>query len=153
MLRHYGKADVQHVPYQGAPAAQIDVLAGRAQLQFTAGSAVPLIREGKLKALAVTGEKRLAALPDVPTMKEAGYPELTVITWYGIHGPAGIPAAVVEKINGETNKALKNAEVAKVIVDAGFDPSPMTVKEFQAFMADQETTIMKIWKETGAKME
>jgi len=80
---------------------------------------VPLIREGKIRALAVTSPQRSSELPDVPTMAESGYPDLTTVTYYGFWGPAGTPAEVVNKINGEVNEALKSPELRANLVRAG----------------------------------
>src|SRR5690606_24621984 len=96
---------------------------------------------------------RLDALPDVPTMAEQGYPDLTVITWFGVHAPAGTPPEVVAKLNAEITKAVKNPDVAKVLLAQGLEPAGMSVEEFKAFMADQAQSITRKWKEPGAKIE
>ena len=153
MLRHYGKADVQHVAYKGVSPALVDVMAGRVQVAFTAVAAIGAIKEGKLRAIAVTGSKRLQALPDVATVSEQGYPELTLITWYGIHAPAKTPESIVDFVNKGIAKAMQDPAVVQGMVNAGLEPEPMSVKAFADFMAAQEATITKLWRETGAKIE
>jgi len=152
MLRHYGKADITHVPYKGVSPALVDVLAGRIQVTYTAVAAVGAIKEGRLRAIAVTGNKRLAALPNVPTVAEQGFPQLTLLTWYGIHAPAGTPPAVVDSINRVVAGALKNPEVNQALVNTGLDPEAMTPQDFRKFMETQEATITRLWRETGAKL-
>jgi tripartite-type tricarboxylate transporter receptor subunit TctC len=153
MLRHYGKADVQHVAYKGVSPALVDVMAGRVQVAYTAVAAIGAIKEGKLRAIAVTGPKRLNALPDVPTVSEQGHPELTLITWYGIHAPAKTPGSVVDFVNRAIAKAMQDPAVAQGMVNAGLEPETMSVQAFADFMATQEATITKLWRETGAKIE
>ena len=113
MLRHYGKADVEHIAYKGVPPALIDVMAGRAQVAYTAVAAIGAIREGKLRAIAVTGTKRLEALPDVPTVSDQGYPQLTLITWYGIHAPAKTPESIVDLVNKSIARAMQDPAVTQ----------------------------------------
>jgi len=153
MLRHYAKADVQHLPYRGVAPALVDVAAGRAHLTYTAVAAIPAIKEGRLRAIAVTGSKRLGALPDVPTMAEQGFPELTLITWYGIHAPANTPAGVVELLNQALAKAVKDPAVQQGLVNAGLEPETMPVAAFRQFMAAQEEGITRLWRESGARVD
>jgi tripartite-type tricarboxylate transporter receptor subunit TctC len=152
MLRHYARADITHVPYKGVGPALVDVLAGRIQVTYTAVAAVAAIKEGRLRAIAVTGNQRLAALPDVPTVKEQGFPELTLLTWYGIHAPAGTPAAVVDTISKAVAAAIRDPAVHQSLVATGLDPQPMTAAEFRKFMEGQESSITRLWRETGAKL-
>ncbi|HSV44589.1 MAG TPA: tripartite tricarboxylate transporter substrate-binding protein [Ramlibacter sp.] len=153
MLRHYGKADITHVAYKGVAPALVDVLAGRIQVTYTAVAAISAIKEGRLRAIGVTGTRRLSALPEVPTVAEQGFPQLTLLTWYGIHAPAGTPAATVETINKAVGQALKDPAVTQALVGAGLEPEAMTVAAFKDFMAQQEAGITRLWRETGAKLE
>jgi len=153
MLRHYGKADITHVAYKGVAPALVDVLAGRIQVTYTAVAAISAIKEGRLRAIAVTGNRRLSALPDVPTVAEQGFPQLTLLTWYGIHAPTGTPAATIDTINKAIAAALKDPAVTQALVGAGLEPEAMSVAGFREFMASQEASITRLWRETGAKLE
>lgn len=153
MLRHYGKADITHVAYKGVGPALLDVMAARIQVTYTAVAAISAIKEGRLRAIAVTGTRRLAALPDVPTVTEQGLPQLTLLTWYGIHAPAGTPPAVVDTVNKALAKAIKDPAVSQALVNAGLEPEAMSVAEFREFMNGQEAGITRLWRETGAKLE
>lgn len=153
MLRHYGKVELPHVAYKGVAPALTDVMAKRAEITYTAVSALGAIKEGRLKAIAVTGSRRLAALPDVPTVAEQGLPQLTLITWYGVHAPAGTPAGVVDAVNRSIARALKDRAVLAALEGSGLEPETMTVAAFSEFMSTQEATVAKLWRESGAKIE
>jgi tripartite-type tricarboxylate transporter receptor subunit TctC len=153
MLRHYAKADVTHVAYKGVGPALVDVMSGRVQVTYTAVSAIGAIKEGRLKAIGVTGTKRLAALPDVPTVTEQGFPQLTLITWYGVHAPANTPPATVEAINKGIARAVKDAAVFQALVNAGLEPETMSVAAFREFTSTQESTITRLWRDSGARIE
>ncbi|HSV35502.1 MAG TPA: tripartite tricarboxylate transporter substrate binding protein [Ramlibacter sp.] len=153
MLRHYGKADVTHVAYKGVAPALVDVMAGRVQVTYTAVAAISAIKEGRLRAIAVTGSRRLAALADVATAAEQGFGQLTLLTWYGIHAPAGTSPATVEVINKAIGQALKDPTVLQALAGTGLDPEFMSVAAFRDFMNGQEATITKLWRETGARIE
>jgi len=113
--------DATHVPYKGlAPSIQ-DLLAGQVDFTFDSGSAVH-VKSGKLKALAVIGPKRASALPDVPTFREAGLPELEKVSgWHGVFAPAGTPADVIKRLNAEINKSLKKPDSVERIQAMGFE--------------------------------
>ena len=113
--------DATHVPYKGlAPSIQ-DLLAGQVDFTFDSGSAVH-VKSGKLKALAVIGPKRASALPDVPTFREAGLPELEKVSgWHGVFAPAGTPADVIKRLNAEINKSLKKPDSIERIQAMGFE--------------------------------
>jgi tripartite-type tricarboxylate transporter receptor subunit TctC len=104
--------DIVHVPYRGAGAAITDLIGGHVQAMVSALQTIsPQVRAGKLRMLAVMGEKRVAAFPEVPTMKEQGLPGLVVETWYGLFAPAGTPPAVVAQLNADLNALLQQPEV------------------------------------------
>jgi len=153
MLRHYAKADVTHIAYKGVSPALVDVMAGRVQVTYTAVSAIGAIKEGRLKAIAVTGSKRLAVLPEVPTVAEQGFGQLTLITWYGVHAPAGTPPAVVEVINKGIARAVKDPAVAQALVTAGLEPETMSVAGFRDFTQAQEASITRLWRDSGARID
>ena len=111
---------ILHVPYTGAPAMMIDQIAGRVDLHFSnAAVAIPQIKSGKVRALAVTSSKRMAGLPDVPTMIEAGVPNFEADQWLGLLAPRGLPRPVSERLAAEVNKALGSEEFRNALVSAG----------------------------------
>src|SRR5262249_22940717 len=128
--------EIASTPYHSSPQAITDMLGGRIQMNFGAGATlVPLIREGRIKALVVTGPKRDRDLPDVPTMIESGLPGLTTVTYYGFLGPAATPVDVVASINSEVNECLKSAELRATMVKVGFEPTGGSPQDFAALIA------------------
>ena len=105
--------ELVHVPYKGGAPALNDLLAGQVLLMFDTMSAVPSVKAGKLRALAITGATRSPLLPDVPTVAEAGLPGYATSSWNGLVAPAGTPAAVIARLNAEANRALAQADVQK----------------------------------------
>jgi tripartite-type tricarboxylate transporter receptor subunit TctC len=147
-------ADIASIPYRGGAQAVTDMLGGRIHMNLGAGATlVPLVREGKIKALAVTSAKRIDELPDVPTMAESGLPTLTTVTYYGFFGPAGTPADVVAKLNGEVNEALKSAELRASMVKVGFEPVGGSPQDYAALVAEQLARWEPIVKASGFQME
>jgi tripartite-type tricarboxylate transporter receptor subunit TctC len=146
--------DIASIPYRGGAQAITDMLGGRIHMNLGAGATlVPLIREGKIKALAVTSPQRGAELPEVPTMAESGLPELTTVTYYGFFGPAGTPADVVARINQEINDALKSAELRASMLRVGFEPTGGSPQEFAAIIAEQLKRFAPLATSTGFTME
>jgi tripartite-type tricarboxylate transporter receptor subunit TctC len=133
--RFLASAGVQavHVPFKGGPAAMAEVIAGRMDLFFGPIPLVlPQIREGKLTALAVNGTKRSAALPEIPTLSEAGFANAEYPIWFGLFLPAKTPRNIVDKLHRETQTALQTAKVRDKLAALGCDPMPMTAAEFDA---------------------
>ena len=119
-LRTMAAVNIMHVPYKGAPQAVVDVINGQVEMSCVAfPSALPQIAAGRLRALAQTGRERSSAAPGVPSFHEAGIQGYDVTTWYVFFGPAGIPPAVVNKLNAEISKALKLADVQEQLRAAG----------------------------------
>lgn len=146
-------AEIANVPYRGGAQAITDMLGGRIHLNFGAGATlVPLIRQGKIKALAVTSPARNPELPHVRTMTESGLPNLTTVTYYGLFGLAGTPAEVVAKINIEVNESLKSSELREILVKAGFEPTGGSSQDFTALIAEQLQHWTPIVKATGFQM-
>jgi tripartite-type tricarboxylate transporter receptor subunit TctC len=146
--------DLASIPYRGGAQAITDMLGGRIQMNFGAGATlVPLIRDHKIKALAVTSPQRSPELPDVPTMAESGLPGLTTVTYYGFWGPAGTPAEVINKINGEINEALKAPELRTNLQRVGFDPTGGSPQDFAKLIAEQLAKWAPIVKSTGFQMD
>ncbi|MGH8765384.1 MAG: Bug family tripartite tricarboxylate transporter substrate binding protein [Burkholderiales bacterium] len=144
--------DMQHIPYKGGAQAQIDVMSGQAQFMFNVlPSALPQIRAGKLRALAVTGKTRSPALPDVPTMIEAGVPGFVATTWNGILTTGGTPKEIVAKLNDALVKAMKSPEMKAALEKIGQDPAWSTPEEFAAFLREESEKWHKVIQATGLK--
>ncbi|XUF61323.1 tripartite tricarboxylate transporter substrate binding protein [Bordetella pertussis] len=128
--------DMVHVPYKGASPSNADVIAGQVQLTFnTLPPLMTSIRAGKVRALAVTGKQRSQLLPEVPTIDEAGVAGYDVQTWYGIHAPAGTPAAVVDRLNQALVAVLSNAQVRAALVGQGYEVATSTPASFPGWCA------------------
>ncbi|WP_348752728.1 tripartite tricarboxylate transporter substrate binding protein [uncultured Aquincola sp.] len=144
----------QHVPYKGAAQALTDVISGQVELYM---SSVPTligqIKQGKLRALAVTSASRVDDLPNVPTINESGYKGFDAVTWFGLLAPAGTPKDVVARLNAEFNKALKQPELAKRLSDEGADPAGGTPEQFAALIKEEIPRWGKVVKDSGAKID
>jgi tripartite-type tricarboxylate transporter receptor subunit TctC len=144
----------QHVPYKGAAQAMTDVLGGTVELYM---SSVPTllahIKQGKLRALAVTSAKRVDDLPNVPTINESGYKGFDAVTWFGLLAPAGTPKDVIARLSTEFNKALKQPELAKRLGDEGADPAGGTPEQFAALIKEEIPRWGKVVKDSGAKID
>ncbi|HLX28247.1 MAG TPA: tripartite tricarboxylate transporter substrate binding protein [Casimicrobiaceae bacterium] len=127
--------DITHVPYRGIGPAFVDILGGQTQAMFPGlAAALPHIKAGKIKALAVTGVRRHPLLPDVPTFEESGYAGFDGVQWYGIVGPANVPAPTVARLNAEINKGLETPELRKRLSGEALEPMPMTPAQFGDYM-------------------
>ena len=143
-----------HVPYRGAGPAMQDTIAGIVPSMFDSlPSAAPHIKAGKVRALAVSGEQRSASFPDVPTMKESGYPELISYSWFGLSAPARTPAPIVERIAREMQVVLKLPDVVKRWEEIGAESSTMTPAEYGAFVKAELEKWTPVVKASGAKPE
>ena len=144
----------QHVPYKGASQAMPDVISGTVDLYM---SSVPTllghIKQGKLRALAVTSAKRVHDLPEVPTINESGYKGFDAVTWFGLLAPAGTPRDVISRLNAEFNKALQQPELAKRLGEEGADPAGGTPEQFAALIKAEIPRWGKVVKESGAKID
>jgi len=142
-----------HVPYQGLSKAIADLMNGTNQYQFiTPLPVMELIAAGKLRALAVTGPTRFAALPDVPTVREAGFPDLIIQDWFGILVKTGTPNAIVVRLNETMNKALAKPRVRDAIEKMAAEPAGGTPAEFGTFLGSQLAHWSKVVKDSGIKM-
>ena len=145
---------IVHIPYKGSAGARTDVLGGQLEMMF---DAIPTmtehIKSGKVKAIATTGKARASALPEVPTMAEAGVPGYEATIWLGLMAPKGTPAAVVTKLNAELSKITSNPEVRRAWGAQGTTPMTMGVDEFTRYMNDDITKWARIVKISGAKPE
>jgi len=138
MFREQAKIDIIHVPYKGGSLAATDLMGGHISMMFEMGySALPAIQGNKIHPIAVTSAKRLAVLPDVPTMAESGLPGFESYNWQGIVAPAGTPAPIIAKLNAEFNRILKEPDVQKAIADTGSQAGGGTPEEFAAFIKSE----------------
>ncbi len=143
---------VQDIPFRGVQEAIVEVLAGRVDFFFPPVlPAMSLIRQGKLLALAVSSSKRLSALPDVPSLPEAGYPDADFNFWVGVFAPSKTPKDVQEKLYRETTKALAMTSVRDKLISMGGEPMPMSSAEFDAFYRAQIKQNRELVKAAGIK--
>ena len=143
-----------HVPYKGSAPAVTDLLGGQVQLMFdNLPSALPHIRAGKLRALAVTSAQRASALPDVPTVAEAGLPGFEASSWFGLLAPAGTPKDVVAKLNAEVAKWLASPEAREKLAAQGAIAAGQSPDDFSRHIAAETTKWQKVVKESGAKVD
>jgi tripartite-type tricarboxylate transporter receptor subunit TctC len=143
-----------HVPYRGAGPAMQDTIAGIVPSMFDSlPSAAPHIRAGKVRALAVSGEQRSASFPEVPTMKESGYPELISYSWFGLSAPARTPDPIIERIAREMQVVLKLPDVVKRWEEIGAESSTKTPAEYGAFVKAELEKWTPVVKASGAKPE
>ena len=137
-----------HVPYKGTGPALNDLLGGQIQLIFgSAPSTIPLVRSNRLRAVAVTTSKRSFALPEVPTVAEAGVPGYEVALWYGVFGPKGLPKNIVERWNSEMRKATKQPDMKERLIAEGFDIADSPPEVFQAVVKRDVLKWIKVVKD------
>jgi tripartite-type tricarboxylate transporter receptor subunit TctC len=142
-----------HIPYKGAPPAVADLLAGRVHLMFdNLSSALPNVKAGRLRALAVTTLKRTASLPDLPTLDESGLKGFDMTTWWGLMGPAGMSTDVVQRLSAEILKAMDAPDVRERLRAMGMEGSAVrTPEQFTAFVDAERRLYAKLVKQSGAK--
>ncbi|HEX4885217.1 MAG TPA: tripartite tricarboxylate transporter substrate binding protein [Casimicrobiaceae bacterium] len=145
---------MQHVPYKGSAPALADLLGGQVQLMFdNLPSALPHIRAGKLRALAVTSATRAPALPDVPTVAEAGVPGFEASSWFGLLAPAGTPPDVVAKVNGELARWIATADAKEKLLAQGANAAGGTPEDFAKHIAAETAKWANVVKASGAKVD
>ena len=143
--------DAVHVPLKGAPEMVIETMAGRTQFGFEPiSAALPMIREGRLLALAVSSPARSAALPDTPTIAEAGVPEAEFNFWIGLLVPAKTPREVVNRLNAELRQIVQLPEVKERLAFLGVEAFPLSPQAFDAFMRVEHTALVRVIKSSGA---
>lgn len=138
LLKHMAGIDLQHIPFKGTGPAVTEVISGRISALFSnLLTAKPLIEAGTLRALAVSGPKRVPSVPDVPTVAEAGVPGYAALQWYGLLAPAGTPQPIIDKIQAEVAKALREPDVTARLAQDGAEPVGSTPAEFSALIKSE----------------
>jgi len=146
--------DLVHVPYRGIGPAFTDILGGQTQAMFPGlAAALPHIKAGKVRALAITGLKRHPLLPDVPTFEELGYKGFDGVQWYGIVGPANIPPAIVKRLNDEINRLLESPDLRERLSSEALEPMPMSPDEFGSYIRDDIARWTRLAKERHIEIE
>ena len=154
MLKFSAGIDIIHIPYRGAAPAVTDVVGGQVQMMFAdVPVLLPHVQAGKLRALVVGSGARAAALPDLPTTSEAGFPQVRADNWYGLIGPGGIPAPVTAKILAEFRKAMAQKEVVDSMKSQGASLVGSSPEEFTAFLRAEEAKWSQVVKVSGAKLD
>jgi tripartite-type tricarboxylate transporter receptor subunit TctC len=154
MFRLAAKIDIVHAPYQGGGPAITAAVGGHIPMVLANVSEVaPFARNGKMRPLAVTTAERADVFPDVPTMREAGYPEIESTNWSGLVVPAATPAATVSRLNEELVRALRSAEVVEKFKSFGMAPAPGTPEQFDALLRSEASRYAKVVREAGIKAD
>ena len=143
-----------HVPYKGEPQALTDLVTGRVQLMVvSSGTALPHIRDGRLRALVTTLRERSPLLPAVPTIAEAGMPQFSLTSWAGLFGPARVPPEIVGRLNREFVAALKRPEISEALVKQGFAPNPSSPAALGELVKEQIESYRRVLRAAGVEPE
>ena len=154
MFKNRTKTFLTHIPYRGAAPAMQDVMGGQVPCMFLdLAAGLPVITSGKVRALAIGSAKRVSALPDLPTLAESGVPHTEVYAFQGILAPAGLPAAITQRLNADLNKALLNPAVVKRMTDFGMEALPGTPEQFRAMARAESKRWGEIIKTAGVKLD
>jgi tripartite-type tricarboxylate transporter receptor subunit TctC len=154
LFKTEAKVDIVHIPYKGAAPALQGVMAGNVQIMFaTSASVVPLIKAGKVRALAVTTPKRTALLPDLPTVAELGIRGFDATTWHGLVAPADTPKDIIEALSFATIEALKDPDTQKTMTNLGVDIVASPPKEFEAYIKSEIPKWTALVKQSGAQVD
>jgi tripartite-type tricarboxylate transporter receptor subunit TctC len=143
-----------YIPYKGGSQAITDLMAGHAQVMFNGMLATyPAVKDGKLKAIAISSAKRFAAAPDIPTVAESGVPDFETGSWQGIVAPAGTPPEVVKKLHASVTAVLATPEMKEKLIASGAEVRAWSSEQFGAFIRDEKARWAKVVKESGAKFD
>jgi tripartite-type tricarboxylate transporter receptor subunit TctC len=154
LLKTTTRMDIVHVPYKGAAPGLLDLVAGHVALMFTSVlSTSQVMQAGKVRPLAVGGQRRSPSLPEVPTIAESGFPGFEVISWWGILGPAAMPKDVVARLNGEIVKAMASPDAQNRIGALGADIKTSTPEEFAAYIRSEQAKWGQAIKDSGARVD
>ena len=146
--------DMTHIPYKGRATAIPDLLGGRVTMMFdNMPSSLPLVKEGKLRALGVTSLKRSPAAPEIPTIAEQGLPGFDAVSWFALFAPAGTPKPIIDRLQGEVKKILASPTSRKKLAEAGLDVVGSTPDELAAYQRAEIAKWAKVVKDSGAKVE
>ncbi len=152
LLKVLAKIDIVHVPFKGSGQSVISSLAGEIAANFpSVPTAIPYIKAGKLRGLGVTTAKRSQALPEVPSIAEAGVPGYEATQWFGVLAPAGTPRPIIDRLNQEIVKLLKSPDVRDRLIADGTDPAPTTPEEFAAYIKSETEKWTKVIRAAGIK--
>jgi len=145
---------MQHVPYKGSAPALTDLIGGQVQLMFDSmPSAMPHVKSGRIRAVAVTSARRSPTMPELPTVAESGVPGFDISTWYGVWAPAGTPKDIVNRLSAEIARALRLPEIRERLAGLGAEPVGNTPEEFAAYCQSELAKWSKIVRESGAKAD
>ena len=154
LFKSLARVNIVHVAYKGSGPALTDLIGGQVQLMFSnLTSALPHVRSGRLRALAVTGEKRATVAPELPTVIEAGVPKYVVISWFGVLAPAGTSQGIIMRLNGEIERALRAPDVQERLAGEGAEPAPNSPERFAAFLRDEMMQWTKVVRSAGIRPE
>ena len=154
LFKMLAKVDMVHIPYKGSGPAMTDMIGGQVQVMFdNMPSALPHVKAGKLRALAVTSAQRSPSAPDVPTMNEAGVAGFDVQSWFGLVAPKGTPKEIITRVNAEAVKALGTADIKERFLDLGAVPGPMSPEAFGEYIRAEIIRWGEVVKASGAKVE
>jgi tripartite-type tricarboxylate transporter receptor subunit TctC len=154
LFKHMANVDIRHIPYKGNAAAMTDVIGGQIELLFDQmATAVPHVRSGKVKALAVTTSARSPAMPTVPTIAESGVPGYEMSAWFGMVGPASMPTDVVAKIQGQLADAMAKPEIKAKLSSLGLNLIGGPPNEFKTYLGDELVKWAKVVKASGARLD
>jgi tripartite-type tricarboxylate transporter receptor subunit TctC len=154
LLKSMAGIEIVHIPYKGSAPALNDLVAGQVSMMFDLVlTAAPHVKSGAVRGLAVTGAKRSAALPDLPTVAESGIAGYEVSAWFGIFAPAGVPQPVTQRLNAEFVKALQQPDLRQRLASQGAEPLTSTPDEFTAYLRSEIAKWTKVVKDSGMKVD
>ncbi|MBV7486051.1 tripartite tricarboxylate transporter substrate binding protein [Bordetella sp. BOR01] len=155
MFNKRNGTNIMHVPYRGSAPAITDLLAGQLQVVFdTLNTVGPFIKTGKIRALAVTSDARIESFPDIPTVAEAGHPDMVISGWYGLFAPKSTPAALLQSINDGVGGILRTQDYQDKVRTAGYVPSsPQSTEQFRTFVDDETKRWSELAKSSGAAID
>jgi len=153
-FKHMTGVNIVHVPYTGGAQATTATLSGQVQIYFSSmASAVPLVKDGRLRGLAVTSAKRTAAAPDIPTIAESGVPGYELLIWFAVVAPAATPRPVIARLNAEVVRAVNDADTRRRFLDLATDPASSTPEALATFTRDEISRWSKLIKAAGIQTE